>query len=172
VTLVSISHITAAGHKAIFDGPSLKIFSSVRKLLGEIPVSKGLYHVEHTESAHTAMETVTVNDLHHWMVHMAPDAMKLLVNRGIVEGIHLDESQSIHTCNFCEFTNTSHKCEDVAEQTTISVLLMITPNSHYFTSSRPKTKLSSHIRSIGHGKRLSGTPLKSRFSALTEVGNT
>jgi hypothetical protein len=48
---------------------------------------------------------------------------------------------------------------------------MITLNSHYFTSSGPKTKLSSHIRSIEHGQRLSGTPLKSRFSALTEVEN-
>jgi hypothetical protein len=47
VTLVSISRITAAGHKAIFDGPSLEIFNSMKKLLGEIPVSKGLYCVEH-----------------------------------------------------------------------------------------------------------------------------
>jgi hypothetical protein len=39
VTLVSISHITAAGHKAIFDGPSLKIYNSSKKLLGEVPVN-------------------------------------------------------------------------------------------------------------------------------------
>jgi hypothetical protein len=31
VTLVSISRVTAAGHKAIFDGPSLKIFNSTCK---------------------------------------------------------------------------------------------------------------------------------------------
>jgi hypothetical protein len=54
----------------------------------------------------------------------------------------------------------------------MSVLLMITLDSHYFTSSGPKTKLLSHIRSIGHGPRLSRTSLKSMFSALTEVGNT
>jgi hypothetical protein len=97
VTLVSISRITAAGHKAIFDGPSLKIFNSMKKLLGEIPVSKGLYRVEHTESAHTVMETVTVNNLHRRIGHIAPDAAKLLVNKGIVEGIHLDETQSVRT---------------------------------------------------------------------------
>jgi hypothetical protein len=84
VTLVSISRITAAGHKAIFDGPSLKISDSTRKLLGEIPVSEGLYCVEHTESTHTAMETVTVNDLHRRMGHIAPDAVKLLVKKGIL----------------------------------------------------------------------------------------
>jgi hypothetical protein len=98
MTLVSISCITAAGHKAIIDGPYLKIFNSTRKLLGEIPVSKGLYCVEHTESAHTAMETVTVNDLHCRIGHIAPDAMKLLVKKGIIEGIHLKETQSICTC--------------------------------------------------------------------------
>jgi hypothetical protein len=118
VTLVSISHITVAGHKAVFDGLSLKIFNSMKKLLEEIPVSKGLYHVEHTESAHTVMETVTVNDLHRQMGYIAPDAAKLLVKKGIVEGIHLDETQSICTCNSCEFTKTSHKAikhERVAE---------------------------------------------------------
>jgi hypothetical protein len=90
----------------------------VRKLLQEIPVYKGLYHVEHTKSAHTAMETVTVNDLHHWISHITPNAVKLLVKKKIVKGIHLNETQSIHTCNSCEFTKTSRKaieCEHVAE---------------------------------------------------------
>jgi hypothetical protein len=120
VTLVSISCITAAGHKAIFDGPFLKIFNSMKKLLGEIPVSKGLFRGKHIESTHTAMETVTVNDLHCWMGHIAPDAMKLLVKKGIVEGIHLDETQSVCTCDSCEFAKTSRKAikrERVAERT-------------------------------------------------------
>jgi hypothetical protein len=41
VTLVSISCITATGHKAIFDGPFLKIFNSTRKLLGGYQSVKG-----------------------------------------------------------------------------------------------------------------------------------
>jgi hypothetical protein len=61
------------------------------------------------------METVTVNDLHHWMGHIAPDAVKLLVKKGMVEGIHLDENQSIHTCDSCEFAKI------VARQLNVSV---------------------------------------------------
>jgi hypothetical protein len=57
VTLVSISRITTTGHKAIFDGPSLKIYNSSKKLLGEVPVNRGLYCVEHSEFAHSAVET-------------------------------------------------------------------------------------------------------------------
>jgi hypothetical protein len=52
------------------------------------------------------------------MGHLTPDAVKFLVKEGIIEGIHLDESQSVCTCNSCEFTKTSHKAikhEHVAE---------------------------------------------------------
>ena len=39
VALASISHITATGYKAVFDRPLLKIYNSLKKLLGEVPVS-------------------------------------------------------------------------------------------------------------------------------------
>ena len=119
VTLVSISRITAAGHKAVFDGSSLKLFNRTKKLLGEIPVSRGLYRVEHEESAHAAIETVSVDDLHRRMGHIAPEAAKLLVKKGIVEGIELDESQTPRTCDSCEFAKASRKaikCERVADR--------------------------------------------------------
>jgi hypothetical protein len=109
VTLVSISRITTAGHKAIFDGPLLKIYNSSKKLLGEVPVNRGLYHVEHSESAHSAVETVTVDELHRRMGHIAPDAAKLLVQKGIIDGIELDESQSPRNCDSCEFAKTSRR---------------------------------------------------------------
>jgi hypothetical protein len=53
------------------------------------------------------------------MGHIAPDAAKLLVKKGIVEGIHLDETQSVRTCDSCEFAKTSRKAikrKHVAEQ--------------------------------------------------------
>jgi hypothetical protein len=52
------------------------------------------------------------------MGHIAPDDAKLLIKKGIVEGIHLDETQSVCTCNSCEFAKTSRKAikhERVAE---------------------------------------------------------
>jgi hypothetical protein len=67
----------------------------------------------------TAAETLTVDDLHHHMGHIAPDTAKLLVKKHIIEGIQLGESQNPHTCDACEFVKTSCKaitCEHVADQ--------------------------------------------------------
>jgi hypothetical protein len=41
ITLVSISHIIAADHKAIFDGPFLTIFSSEKSCWGRYQSVKG-----------------------------------------------------------------------------------------------------------------------------------
>jgi hypothetical protein len=93
VTLVSISRITAAGHKAVFDGPTLKLLNSTKELLREIPVSEGLYRV-----------VSMVNPL----------------TQGIFEGIELDKSQNPRTCDACKFAKTSRKAikrERVIEQT-------------------------------------------------------
>ena len=46
VTLVSISKLTAAGYAALFRKKSCKIFDGKKKLMGEIPVSNGLYRVK------------------------------------------------------------------------------------------------------------------------------
>jgi hypothetical protein len=50
-----------------------------------------------------------MDELHCHIGHIAPDTAKLLVKKGIVEGIELDESQNPHNCDSCEFTKTSHK---------------------------------------------------------------
>jgi hypothetical protein len=43
------------------------------------------------------------------MGHIVPDNLKLLVKKGIVKGIELDESQNPCTCDVCKFVKTSHK---------------------------------------------------------------
>jgi len=101
LTLVSISRIAAAGFQSIFEGSSLKI------------------RVEHNESAHAAVTTVTIDDLHRRMGHIAPDAAKLLVSKGIVSGLRLDGSQGTSTCDSCEFAKTTRKAikrERIAER--------------------------------------------------------
>jgi hypothetical protein len=64
----------------MFDGSLLKIYNSSKKLLGQVPVNWGLYHVQHSEYAHSAVETVTVDELHCCMGHIALDTENLLVN--------------------------------------------------------------------------------------------
>ncbi|KAG6327602.1 hypothetical protein ID866_11487 [Astraeus odoratus] len=45
LTLISISKLNAAGYAALFHDSCCKIFNARKKLLGVIPVSKGLYAV-------------------------------------------------------------------------------------------------------------------------------
>jgi hypothetical protein len=77
VTLVSISKLTAAGYAALFRDTVCRIFNPRKKLVGEIPVSNGLYHVRHvTKCSFTGVaatvETLTMEELHARLSHIAP----------------------------------------------------------------------------------------------------
>ena len=53
-------------------------------------VKNGLYHVEHEATdvvAAVDAEVVTIEKLHRLMGHISPDAVKVLVKKGIVDGI-------------------------------------------------------------------------------------
>ena len=42
-------------------------------------------------------------ELHHRMGHITPDAAKHLVTNGVVEGIKLDSTTAITTCDSCMY---------------------------------------------------------------------
>ena len=68
-----------------------------------MPLKNGLYHVEHeAEVAMAVKELVTIKKLHCLMAHIAPEAAKALVSKGVVEGFKLDESSKITSCDSCE----------------------------------------------------------------------
>lgn len=68
-----------------------------------MPLKNGLYHVEHeAEVAMAVKELVTIKKLHCLMAHIAPEAAKALVSKGVVEGFKLDESSKITSCNSCK----------------------------------------------------------------------
>ena len=69
-------------------------------------VQNGLYCVEHEA---VDAEVVTIEKLHHLMGHISPDAVKVLVKKGIVDGLTLDESSEIKSCNLCEYGKAYHK---------------------------------------------------------------
>ena len=114
LTLVSIGKITAAGYKVIFRGPICKIFDQKDKIIGLIPVKNGLYHVDHDVFMNVAMagevrEVLTLEDLHRRMGHIAPEAAKQMVSIGAVDGIKLDLTSTIQSCNFCKYATTTRK---------------------------------------------------------------
>jgi hypothetical protein len=124
ITLLSISKIDVAGFASLFYKGFLKIFSFVdgKRCLAEVAVQNGLYRVEHKASnvvAAVDAEVVTIERLHRLMGHILPDAAKMSVKKGMVDGFTLDESSKIESCNSCEYGKAHRKAigkERVAPQ--------------------------------------------------------
>lgn len=70
-----------------------------RKLLAQILMVNGLYQVEHQGDAHLAavvdLEVVSIERLHWLMGHIAPEAAKTLIEKGLVDGFKLDISSKM-----------------------------------------------------------------------------
>lgn len=116
VTLVSISRVTEAGYSVWFRDTFFRIFDPKKKQIGQIPKTNGLYKVEHPSLyasggvvAAVATETVSAEDLHRRMGHIAPDAAKRLVTEGAIAGIELDNSTTIKSCDSCAYAKTHRK---------------------------------------------------------------
>ena len=113
LTLVSISRIAAAGFTTIFRQDSAKIFGPRKSQLGCIKVQGGLYRVEHGRSHDTAASAstgvVTIEELHRLMGHISPEVARAMVKKGMVEGIKLDETSEIRSCDSCEYGKAHRK---------------------------------------------------------------
>ena len=108
LTLVSISKITDAGFATLFRDEYCRIFDKQRKILGVVNKKNGTYRVQHGPTMPTGVtaaatvETITIDQLHRRMGHIAPDTAKRLVEDGIVTGIKLDTSTEIKSCASCK----------------------------------------------------------------------
>jgi mRNA-degrading endonuclease toxin of MazEF toxin-antitoxin module len=112
LTLVSISKVTDAKFCALFRDDVCRIFDEKRKLLGAVKKTNGTYRVQHDATpviAASAIETISVEELHRRMGHIAPEAAKCLVKDGLVTGIKLDESTHIESCDSCRYAKTTRK---------------------------------------------------------------
>ena len=113
LTLVSISKITDAGCSVLFRDKICKIFDKRRRPLGIVNKENGTYRVNHdaepgvVAAAADTDETVTVEQLHRRMGHIAPDAAKRLVKEA--KGIRLDESSTIESCDSCRYAKMTRK---------------------------------------------------------------
>src|SRR5277367_5895764 len=107
IMLVSISKIDTASFASLFHKGCLRIFApgKGRKLMGQVPMQNGLYRVEHEpeDVAAMATETVTIEKLHRLFGHIAPEKAKAMVDTGVVEGLKLDETSKIISCDSCEY---------------------------------------------------------------------
>ena len=108
VTLVSIGKITNAGCTALFHGSSCQIFDSSRTLLAEIPKQYGLYwtftsHLETGGLAEWVAEVLTIDELHRTLGHVGHEAARMLVEKGLVQGVELDTDSKPTICPSCEW---------------------------------------------------------------------
>ena len=115
ITLVSISKVTASGSTVVFTGNVCRIYTKDREVIGEIKVKHGLYRVYTSGSSDKAYaidnppETLSVDELHRRLGHVSHDRAKLLVNKGLVEGVMLDAGSETVVCESCEWAKGTRK---------------------------------------------------------------
>ena len=109
VTLMSISRIMGARSTIVFKGDTCRIFDKGCKIIGEIVMDGGLYHIyqeccpDSKEFAGKANEVVTIDELHHCMGHVSNSAARVLVWKKLMLGIELDESSKPSVCESCKW---------------------------------------------------------------------
>jgi Pol polyprotein, beta-barrel domain/GAG-pre-integrase domain len=111
LTVISINHITKAGHKVLFDGTVCKIKNSKGVTISKIPVGdNGLYKVEHASMAAGAMtKTVKHSELHKWLGHISINTIHSLIKSNVIQGIKLTDDLNEFTCDSCEYGKAMRK---------------------------------------------------------------
>jgi GAG-pre-integrase domain len=105
LTIISINHITKAGHKVLFNGTMCRIKNSKGAIIGKIPVGgNGLYKVEHASMAAGAMtETIKLSKLHKQLGHISIDTIHSLIKNNVIQGIKLVDDLNESTCDSCKY---------------------------------------------------------------------
>jgi GAG-pre-integrase domain len=102
--LISLTCCDAAGYWVLLKDRKCLIRDSRGTLLGQVPLSNGLYKVEHgsmVAAANVARKSLTLDELHHRMGHISPQATWKLVQDGIVTGLDLDMASQPGFCTAC-----------------------------------------------------------------------
>ena len=104
-TLVSLTRCNLAGYLVLLKGHKCTISDLHRTVLGQIPLTGGLYKHKYaqkaTETANATQKVLSINDLHQCMGHISLGAMKALVKSGSVMGLDLDMSSELSFCKAC-----------------------------------------------------------------------
>ena len=114
VTLVSISRVTAAGSTVVFSGPFCRIYNAEKDRVGEIRQSGGLYRVYKSSSEEEANsagmnEVLSINELHRRLGHVSHERAKLVITKGLAEGLSLDRDSQPTVCESCEWAKATKK---------------------------------------------------------------
>ena len=103
-TLISLTRCDTAGYSVLLEDRQCLIQDSRGALLGQIPLSNGLYKVEHKSvaaPANTIRKMLTIDELHQRMGHISPLIAWKLVRDGTITGLDLDASSQLNFCKAC-----------------------------------------------------------------------
>ena len=83
-------------------------------MIGQVVIKNGLYRVDHDITVNVALagaarEVLTVEELHRRMGHIAPETAKQMVSEGAIDGMEVDLSSTIQSCNTCEYAKATCK---------------------------------------------------------------
>jgi hypothetical protein len=114
VTLVSISCVAKAGCTVVFSGEFCRIFNTNEERIGQIRERRGLYRVYMVHSGEEAgvagaKEAVSIDELHRRLGHVSHERVKLLIAKGLVEGVNLDSNSEPTVCESCEWAKGTRK---------------------------------------------------------------
>ena len=112
--LVFIGKITGAGYKVMFKGSICSIYNTKDKVIGQILARNRFYQVDCeilsiTTMAGDTWEVLIIKELHCHLGHIAPEAAKKMVSSGTIEGIEVDLTSTLQTCNSCEYAKATQK---------------------------------------------------------------
>jgi hypothetical protein len=122
ITLISISRIAGAGATVVFTGNVCRIYTKDREVIGEIKVKGGLYRVFMSGSkvgayAADTKETLSINELHRRLGHVSHERARLLVKKGLVEGVTLEAESEVVVCESCEWAKGERKAISKVRET-------------------------------------------------------
>jgi hypothetical protein len=113
ITLVSISRIAGTGATVVFTGNVCRIYSKDREVIGEIKVKGGLYRVFMSGTKVGAfaadVKEMLINELHRRLGHVSHERARLLVRKGLVEGVTLEADSEVVVCESCEWVKGERK---------------------------------------------------------------
>ena len=119
--LVSVGWLDEKGFELTFSGGKCTIKGPDSRHIGTIPKTKGLYQMAHNEpeTAHTAVEELTLEQFHCQMGHISVGVTCHLVHNGFITGVRLESSSSENPffCKSCVYAKATWKtipkaCED------------------------------------------------------------
>ena len=93
---------------------SCRIYDPKDKIIGQINAKNGLYHVNHGVVVNTAMtgeapEEVSIEEIHRQMGHIAPETIKQMVSKGVIQGVEINSTMEIQQCDSCEYAKATRK---------------------------------------------------------------